>query len=76
MLNVPVKTDDNANVMYKSDRASLRPSGKEQDIELFYNTKLDDSSSLSLNVMGRFDPGHSASNEDEYVIGVKYNLTF
>ncbi len=75
-LAVPVGREMDGTLRYAGDRVSLTPSGREQRLELFYQSALSDSAALKLNLMHRLEPGHRAGAPAETLVAVGYQSRF
>jgi hypothetical protein len=75
-LMTATEVDDAGNVVFKSDKVSLKPEKTELDIELNYTTPMGTSGMFSAALMRKFNPGHDAGAEDETLLGFRYHLAW
>ncbi|MBM5782537.1 MAG: hypothetical protein FJ368_03855 [Pelagibacterales bacterium] len=74
-INVPVARDSSGIVRYSST-VSLKPTGKEQDLELFYSRNLSDNSQVKFNFITQKQPGNIKDAESNYLGFMSYGLKF
>lgn len=75
-LTLPVDVASNGSVIYQNKNINLTPTGREFDIESYYNVKFGYNSEFSLSGIMRFSPNNDAlAGNDATVLG-KYRLEF
>ncbi len=75
LINVPVARDANGIVRYSST-VSLKPTGKEQDLELFYSKNLSDNSQVKFNFITQKQPGNIKDAKNNHLGFMNYGLKF
>ena len=68
--------DRAGNLFKTSFDADLAPTGRELDLEVFYNVQMADESDVSFSAMLRSDPGHVKGADDEGILMMRFNHQF
>ena len=76
IIDVAIARDKVGNVIRYRDEISLKPQGKERDLEIFFAKNLSDFSKISLNLLQIKDVGNIKSDQKQYVGVVNYGLNF
>lgn len=65
--DIAIARDIKGNVARKTGYASLKPQGKERDLELFFRKNFGNSSEANFGIMIQKNPGNIKDNPDNYV---------
>jgi hypothetical protein len=69
------RTRDGA-VLKEETKTDLAPSGREIDLEGFYESALSEQTTFGLSLMLRMEPGHVANANEEGVLLLRFNHEF
>jgi len=75
-LTLPVDVASDGSVLYQNRNLNLSPSGREFDVESYYNVKFSRDAEFSLNGILRFNPNNDAQASNDATILGKYKLEF
>lgn len=75
-INIPVARDLDGNVTRYSSEVSLKPDGKEQDLEFFYSKDLTEESRMKLNLIIQKEPGNIKDSPNNYLGFMSYSKKF
>jgi hypothetical protein len=75
-LTLPVARDLEGNVIRRTQRVDLRPSGRQIDLQLAYRSRLGRSSNLKSFATLSLQPGHSRAAGPAAAVGLKWGMTF
>jgi subtilisin family serine protease len=77
-LDIPISRDADGNVQrLTANGVSLRPDGKEQDLEISYSSRLKyDRGTINFNSLIRQEPDNIKGAKNQYLMMVRYNLEF
>ncbi len=75
-LTVPVDYQLDKTVVQESQRVSLVPTGREIDLQMAYDTSVGARGNVSGWLMMQLEPGHDASADPAYGIGLRFGTTF
>ena len=76
-IDVPIGINSDGNInRLKADNISLKPDGKERDIELFYGFNIGNLSKVDFNLFIQKQPGNIRGAITKYLYMLKYNMQF
>ena len=76
-IDIPIGINSDGSInRLKADNISLKPSGRERDVELFYGFNIDDFSKVDLNLLIQNQPGNIIDAATRYLYMLKYNMQF
>jgi hypothetical protein len=75
-LTVPTGVDGAGAVQYASQRVNLTPTGRQIDVQAGYAVAISNNETLGLSTVGTLNPGHDASADTAYSVGVRYTKKF
>ncbi len=75
-IDVPIARDNDGNVTHYRANISLKPQGKERNLEVFYTKNLTQLSQISFNFLTIKDAGNIKSKKDAYLGVVNYGVKF
>ncbi len=75
-VTAPVDYLIDKTVVQDSERVSMTPSGREIDLQLAYDTPLGAGAAISGWVMMHLEPGHVASADPAYGVGLRFSAAF
>lgn len=75
-FDISVARDINGNLQRYQDSASLKPNGKERNIELFFDKNLSQNNSIQFNFLVQKEPGNNKNAKDQYMGLMRYNSKF
>jgi hypothetical protein len=75
-LDIPVGRTADGQLLRLNDEISLKPSGKERDLEFFMSHDLKGDSRISANVIHRSEPDHIKAAKSENTIIIKFHTKF
>lgn len=75
-IDIPIARDITGNLTRYRDEISLKPQGKERDLEIFYAKNLSNFSQISFNLLSIKDAGNVKSDKEKYVTMMNYYLSF
>ena len=73
-VTMPTAQLDDGSLTYRSERASLAPSGRELRMEVAYERPLSEQSQVSAFAMLRHQPNHVADADDEALFGLRFHF--
>jgi hypothetical protein len=73
-IDIPVGLDSKGNAVRLQQTASLEPSGKEQNFEIFYDHKVSELTNINFNYLLRKDANHVASAADEAIFLITFKI--
>lgn len=74
-INAPIARDVNGVVRYSST-VSLKPTGKEQNLEFFYSRSLNENAQVKFNFITQKQPGNIKEAENNYLGFMTYGIKF
>jgi hypothetical protein len=75
-LSLATSRTQDGTVHKQETKADLAPSGREIDLEGFYETALSDRSTFGASLMLRTEPGHVANADEEAVFLLRFSHKF
>lgn len=75
-LNVATGVDAAGNVIYNRERADLTPTGRQLDLQAGYSFNVGKDETLGFSTVGTLNPGHDASADMAFSVGLRYNKKF
>ncbi len=73
---VPTSVNADGSIETTRERAGLTPSGRELNLQFAYSRKLSDTMGLTTYALMRDEPGHNASAETDYGVGMRFKMNF
>jgi hypothetical protein len=75
-LSLPTSVDANGQVMMTAANLDIAATGRQMDIQAFYNTEVSKDASFTAGLLLRQNPGHDSSNGTEAVALARYKMAF
>lgn len=73
---VPTSVNADGSIETSRERSSLAPSGRETNLQLAYSRKLADNMGVTTYALMRNQPGHNKDADNDYGVGMRFNLGF
>ncbi|MEZ5834576.1 MAG: S8 family serine peptidase [Geminicoccaceae bacterium] len=73
-VTMPVAQNSDGSLAYRTDRATLSPTGRELRAEFVYERPVGEDAALTSFLLLRHQPDHIAGADDEAVAGVRLNM--